>query len=139
MTISKKIYKLVAVTAVAAMALTGAALATNDVDFSVECPKLRGSVSTLDKPYEIYGEKEITGSSLYVYNCGVGGGYQVDARQIDSDGAAGAWEAGYRTGIAGMYLDGTSRIRAGDKVGIEFRSPITNLYDVEVTGTFDTN
>ena len=136
MTISKKIYKLVAVTAVAAMALTGAALATNDVDFSVECPKLRGSVSTLDKEYDIYGRKEIT---LYVYNCGVGGGYQVDARQIDSDGAAGDWEAGYRTGIAGMYLDGTSRIRAGDKVGIEFRSPITNLYDVEVTGTFDTN
>ena len=137
MTISKKIYKLVAVTAVAAMALTGAALATDEVDFSVECPKLRGSVNTIEAGF--YGEKETTGSSLYVYDCGVGGGYQVDARQIDSDGAAGAWEAGYRTGIAGMYLDGTSRIRARDTVGIQFRSPISNLYDVEVSGTFDTN
>ena len=128
MTISKKIYKLVAVTAVAAMALTGAALATDEVDFSVECPKLRGSVNTIEEGF--YGEKETTGSSLYVYDCGVGGGYQVDARQIDSDGAA---------GIAGMYLDGTSRIRARDTVGIQFRSPISNLYDVEVSGTFDTN
>lgn len=137
MTISKKICKLVAVTAVAAMALTGAALATNGVEFSVECPRLRGSVNTIDEGFS--GEKEVTGSSMYVYDCGVGGGYQVDARQIDSDGAAGAWSAGYRTGIAGMYLDGTSRIQAGDEVGIEFRSPISNLYNVEVTGTFDTN
>ena len=83
MTISKKIYKLVAVTAVAAMALTGAALATDEVDFSVECPKLRGSVNTIEEGF--YGEKETTGSSLYVYDCGVGGGYQVDARQIDSE------------------------------------------------------
>ena len=51
----QKIYKLVAVTAVAAMALTGAALATDEVDFSVECPKLRGSVNTIEEGF--YGEK----------------------------------------------------------------------------------
>ena len=138
MTISKKVRTLVVVTVIAVMALTVAAFATGGVEFSVECPKLRGSVSTLDDDYNIYGEKEVTGSSLYVYKCGVGGGYQVDACQIDSDGAAGAWSAGYRTGVT-MYLDGTPRIEAGDKVGIKFRTPLTTLVDVDVSGTFNTN
>ena len=136
MTISKKVRRLVVVTVIAVMALTVAAFATSGVTFSVVCPKLRGSVNTFD--HGIYGIKETTGSSMYVYNCGVGGGYQVDARQVDSDGAAGAWSAGYRTGVT-MYLDGTSRIQAGDKVGIEFRTPLATLVDVDVSGTFDTN
>lgn len=137
MATSKKIRKLVAVTAVAAMALTGAALATNNVGFSVVCPKLRGYINTIDEGYS--GRKSVTGSALYVYDCGVGGGYQVDARQIDSDGAAGAWEAGYRTSVASMYLGGTSRIQSGDTVGIEFRNELITLVDTEVSGTFDTN
>ena len=138
MTISKKVRRLVVVTVIAVMALTVAAFATRGVEFSVRCPRLRGSVSTLDEDYDISGTKETTGSSLYAYDCGVGGGYQVDARQVDSDGAAGAWSAGYRTGVT-MYLDGTSRIQAGDKVGIEFRTPLATLVDVDVSGTFDTN
>lgn len=117
--------------------LTGTAFATSNVGFNVQCPGMRGYVSTIEKGFS--GTKTVTGSSMLVKNCYTSGGHNVDACQINDKGDSGAWEAGYCSSIASMYLSGTNSIQRGQTVGIGFRTELLNFDNTNVTGTFDTN
>ena len=92
-----------------------------------------------------YGEKETTGSSAYLKDVTVGGGYKVDVRQcsVSENGekvySSGAWCGPVSTDVPSAYVEGTSRMLEGTNVRLQFKSALTTIVSVEVNGTWNTN
>ena len=86
------------------------------------------------------GTKEAPGSSAYLYDAMVGGGYEVDARQWDDEiELAGPWTRDVSTTNNECYLVGKPKMYEGHTIKIEFSSDLLTFVDVVVDGRWDTN
>lgn len=98
-------------------------------------PGINGSAYSEDSAV-----KETTGSSAYIYDATVGGGYEVDVRQYcSSNKVTGAWTRNLSTVNNAAYVEGTTRMLAGNTVCLQFSNDLTTLVDVEVNGTWNSN
>ena len=68
----------------------------------------------------------------------VGGDYQVDARMIDSDWNAGAWEYNIDDWDP-RVLDGHKKHASGDSVRVQFSNDFLTPVDVQVEGNWLSN
>ena len=68
----------------------------------------------------------------------VGGDYQVDARMIDSDWNAGAWEYNIDDWDP-RVLDGHKKHASGDRVRVQFSNDFLTPVDVQVEGNWLSN
>lgn len=118
-----------------AMMLGTVAFATSDL--SAHCVVPARNHSAFGKES---GTKEAPGSSAYLHDATVGGGYEVDARQWDDvNKSGGAWTRDVSTINNACYLVGKPNMLEGHTIKIEFSSNLLTMVDTEVNGTWDTN
>ena len=131
----KKTLRMVSLALVSVMLLAAVAFATDYVNAHCIVPAFNGSGYSQGA-----GTKERTGSSAYLYNVTVGGGYEVDARQADmTSDARGAWARNLSSRNTSASLPGTTSMYRNDTIQVEFSNDLTTTVSVEVNGRFDTN
>ena len=132
---SKKALRSIGTLTLAFLLLTTLAFATSGLSAWCIVPALNGSANSEDT-----GVKETTGSSAYLYSATVGGGYEVDCRQRDlSNNVSGAWTRDISSVNNAAYLEGVSRMFAGQEVCLQFSNNLTTPVRVEVNGSWDSN
>lgn len=118
----KNVKRRIAVCLLVALMLTCTALADAGLSASCIVPGFGTALS------DGYGKKETTGSSAYLTDVTVGGGYKVDVRQcsVSADNpnkiySSGAWGGPVSTQVPSAYVEGTSRMQEGSLVRLEFK------------------
>lgn len=131
----KKVFHSLGVFLLLAMMLSTAAFATSGLDAHCVVPANNGSAYGKQS-----GIKEVDGSSAYLYDAKVGGGYEVDVRQWDkTNRLGGAWTRDVSSTNNAAHLAGHVRMFEGDTIQIEFSSNLLTFVSTEVNGTWDTN
>lgn len=134
MTIKKATHTIVVALA-AIMLLSCTAFAATGLSAYCIVPRMNGSAYSEDS-----ATKETTGSSAYVYDAIVGGGYEVDVRQhCNTNNVNGAWTRDLSTVNNAAYVEGTTRMLEGNEVCLQFSNNLATLVSVEVDGTWDSN
>ena len=132
---SKHLIKSVGIFAAMALMMSTAAFAASNLSAWCEVPAFNGSEYSEDS-----AKKETTGSSAYLYDATVGGGYQVDCRQhCISNNVNGAWTRDISTVNNAGYMEGTTRMLKDTVVCLEFSNDLLTSVRVEVNGTWDSN